>query len=254
MDKRALVRNFSRYADRYDRYADVQRLSAVELLGRIGQENPDDILEIGCGTGNYTELIRRRFRGSKIQAIDISPEMIKVAEKKLTEGSIEFIVADAEEIFLEEKFDLVTSNACFQWFGDLPGALGGYKDLLRPGGEICFSIFGPLTFWELNLSLKYIFKDAQIEAARFLSRERVNITLGKIFKDITVEELKFEKTYDCLRGLLNRIKYTGTRGNSIPHEIYLKRSFLEKLEGIYLDKFKSIKATYQVFFCRCLKK
>ena len=81
MNKEIIARNFSRCAYLYDRYADVQKKAALEILGQIQDYSFSKILEIGCGTGNYTLLLREKFKRASITALDISRKMIEVAQK-----------------------------------------------------------------------------------------------------------------------------------------------------------------------------
>ena len=163
--KEIIKRNFSRYARYYDNYSKIQDISGIGLLSELKSDGFRNILDVGCGTGNYTGLLRERFPFAKIKAIDISGEMIEIAREKLQNKAIEFMIKDAEKIDSigiadpEESFDLISSNVSFQWFADLEKALLNYKRLLKPGGTILFSTFGPLTFYELNNSLKDLFDE-----------------------------------------------------------------------------------------------
>lgn len=250
MDKEIIIRNFSRCAYTYDRYADVQKCIALELLKSIKQDGIDKILEIGCGTGNYTLLLREKFSKAKLKAVDISAKMIEVASGKLKHKRVGFIADDAETINLDEKFDLITSNACFQWFDDLGRAIIKYKDLLNKDGLILFSIFGPATFWELNMVLKYASKNASTAVTKFLAKEMIKRALKNNFKKVEIKETRYEESNSSLRDLLNKIKYTGIRGGGLNAKIVFTRGLLNKLEDIYLREFTHIKATYQVFFCK----
>ena len=60
------------------------------------------VLEVGCGTG---ELISQ-IKGKRKLGLDFSPKMIEEAKKNST-GDTEFRVMDAEELELDEKFDLI---------------------------------------------------------------------------------------------------------------------------------------------------
>lgn len=250
MDKQKLIRNFSRYAHLYDKYAEVQKTAALELLEQISKNNFKKILEIGCGTGNYTLILREAFKNARLKAIDISDKMIEVAQDKLKDKEIEFMVGDAEEINLNESFDLISSNACFQWFEDLEKALAKYRNLLNKGGVISFSIFGPLTFLELNTSLRFILKDVSIVSTNFITKERIKEIFKKSFKENRIKEVRYEETYLKLKDLLNKIKYTGIRGEGLNGKIFFTPELLNRIEDFYLDKFRQIKTTYQVFFCQ----
>ena len=57
MDKEAIVKNFSKYARTYDKYADIQKRAASELLGLMRKDGFRPILEIGCGTGDLLAFL-----------------------------------------------------------------------------------------------------------------------------------------------------------------------------------------------------
>lgn len=250
MDKKTMVRNFSRHAYVYDRYSDVQRESAFELLGRIKKSRFNSIMEVGCGTGNYTLLLREKFKKARIKAVDISDKMIEVAEDKLRNKGIEFMVADAENMDLNEEFDLITSNACFQWFEYLERALLRYRALLGKSGVILFSTFGPFTFRELNFALRSVLKDSSVAADDFIQAGKAERILRDNFKEVKIKEMRYEESFASLADLLNKIKYTGVRGNGLGSSISFDRRALKEIEQAYLDKFRGIKATYQIFFCQ----
>jgi malonyl-CoA O-methyltransferase len=245
-----IANNFSKYARSYDKYADIQEKSARRLMEMAGDGDFCSILEIGCGTGNYTFMLRHKFKNARITALDISAEMIGVSQDKLEDGAVEFIIADAETAGLAQKFDLVTSNACFHWFQDMEKAILKYKGLLNEKGLIMFSAFGPLTFCELNDVLKEVFTDSAAAAAGFKHLSQIRHVLENNFEKVSVEEEIIEEDFKDLRELLAKIRYSGIRGEGLKSGVYMGRESLERLERAYLDKFGKIKATYQVFFCK----
>lgn len=242
--------NFSRYAHLYDKYAGTQKFTALSLLKQAPDNSRKLILELGCGTGNYTLLLADKFNNARIQAVDISARMIELARAKLQNRNIEFCVGDAEKVDLRSGFDMVTSNACFQWFSNFEPALQKYKNLLNKNGIILFSIFGPNTFGELNAALKSAFGDIRIEADNFKEKNQLRDALMLNFKEVQIEEVIFTEKFSCLMELLRKIKYSGTSGRGLNNKISFNKKLLTKLEKIYLDKFGAICATYQVFLCR----
>jgi len=254
-NKEAVKKNFSKYASHYDGYSDVQRRCGSRLISKIGSPVPEDVLDIGCGTGSYTRLLRERFPSSRIKAVDISPGMIDVAREKLRGQRIEFAVADAEKMGDEERYDLVSSNASFQWFEDLEDALTGYKGLLKANGMILFSAFGPLTFEELDNSIKELFgRDISIISSGFFEKQDIENILRRLFADIEIEEMIYHESFGSLYDLLKKIKYTGARGNGTPGKNMWTAGVLYDLEGIYRKIYKDIVATYQVFFCKGVRR
>ncbi len=250
MDKKAIIRNFSRYAHLYDNYSDIQRESAAGLLDSVKGKNIENILEIGCGTGHLTSVLIDKFKGARIKALDISPKMIGIAKKKLKNNAVEFLCADGEEFSAEEKFDLIISHACFQWFNNLDKALERYKGLLKKNGQVVFSAFGPRTFSELNFSLKKVLQSPFIQAEFFLDKLVLKSTLVRNFGKVKISEARYEEEFSSLNDLLRKIKYSGIRGSGVGRGVQINRSMLKELEKVYLSKFGRIKATYQVFFCR----
>lgn len=254
MNKEIVKSNFSKYARYYDKYCNIQNLCALTLIEKIESNGIERILDIGCGTGNYTRLLREKFPASRIKAIDISPRMIEVARNKLKDDGIEFVIADGEKMDSEERFGLISSNASFQWFDDLGNALRMYKTLLDGGGIILFSCFGPLTFHELDKSLKELLgRDAAVSSSNFFEKKRIGEILTRLFNDIEIEEMIYKENYKSLSEFLKKIKYTGARGNGEEKKKLWTIGAMNELELIYRKRWKDISATYQVFFCKGAK-
>lgn len=242
--------NFSRYAKYYDQYSGVQNLCAQELISQIDLNGFRKILDIGCGTGNYTKLLQEKFPQAVIKAVDISYEMLKIAKNKLKVKNTEFVLADAQKLKIKDRFDLVSSNASFQWFEKLDLALRRYKGLLGDKGCIIFSAFGPSTFPELSKTLDlYLGKTQPISASYFLEAKELGRLLKKYFSKVTVTEKVYKEKYNCLKDLLKHIKYTGTRGTGLV-KVNWTHNTITALDQLYRENFGQIIATYQVFFCR----
>lgn len=100
---------------------------------------PGRILDVACGTGESTLAWRRRFPDAEICAIDVSPFMLAVAERKLAGHGVTIRCADAEQLpFEDDSFDLVTASLLFHEMPEAPAAraLAEMHRIVRPGGEI----------------------------------------------------------------------------------------------------------------------
>ena len=64
-----------------------------------------------------------------------------------------------------------------------------------------------------------------------------------------VKEAFYEESFPRVKDLLNKIKFSGIRGNGMDGGVIFTPRALKELEKVYLDKFKRISATYQVFYC-----
>ena len=253
MDKKIIKNNFSRYAHLYDQYSDIQEKIGRELIGKVTSDGFRNILELGCGTGNFTRLLRNKFRQARLKALDISPEMIAICRRKLADEDLELVIGDAEKLNLHGRFDLIISNTTLQWFLDLEGALAKYAGCLRKGGAIVFSTFGPKTFRELDWALKSLFKGAAVPAAFFAPREKLEEMLRDNFRTFQLFEKAHREKFSSLKDLLLKIKYSGIRGNGLGRREFFSQRSLKRVEEIYLERFRSISVTYQVFYCQGVK-
>jgi trans-aconitate 2-methyltransferase len=127
--------------DRYLAYADERGRPFVELLARIEAAEPHDVVDLGCGPGNLTGLLRARWPEARIRGLDSSPEMIDRA--RVAEPRIEFGVADLRSWATgADQVDVLVSNATLQWVPghlDLLPSLAGH---LRSGGWLAFQVPG----------------------------------------------------------------------------------------------------------------
>ena len=266
----AVVRRFSAGAARYEAHAHAQRLSARDLLaytvasigparpGNIPEPAPDGgpvikILEPGCGTGLYTRMLLDAFPDASVFGVDISEAMVRVAKRRIDDPRVRFAVADAEEI-TTGRYDLVTSNAAFQWFLSFPRTLTRMASLLSGGGMLTFSFFGPETYAELDAALRAAARRRETEegvrvaAAGFHSRDEIAEALSAAFPRWDVSERRYRRDFATLGDLLRSIRYTGTRGGGARHSWSPGR--LARVEEAYRELHGGIRATYQVFLCR----
>lgn len=127
--------NFSKIAARYEDYSLVQRSAAELLLNLLEIEESDDVLDLGCGTGNLTEKIRE-MTGGRVVGVDPSEGMIKEAVDRNRGLDINFEKKSVEELDYEDSFDVIFCNSVFQWFRDPKNAIKNCYASLRKGGRI----------------------------------------------------------------------------------------------------------------------
>lgn len=99
-----------------------------------------DVLDVGCGTGNVT--LRLAQRGLRVTAVDLDPDMLDVARKKVSASfNVRWIRTSAVELidhFPAAAFDTITSVLLFSELSQAEQreALRQYHHLLRPGGQL----------------------------------------------------------------------------------------------------------------------
>ena len=118
---------------------------AVDLAARI-DINPSEIIDIGCGPGNSTRVVKNRFPNARAVGADTSENMLETARRD--NPDCEFIRLDAGGDLSEfsGKFDLVFSNACIQWIPNHSALLPKLFSMLKSGGELAVQV--PVNFDE----------------------------------------------------------------------------------------------------------
>lgn len=153
MNKDLIQKRFAKNLDTYNDNAKIQKKMAERLLSFLDRKDFNDILEIGCGTGFLTQLVNEKFSFKTYTANDI----VESCEKYVKEinPKINFIPADIEKAVenSDKKYDLIISNAVFQWFENLESFIKLLISKLNDDGVLLFSTFGPENFREVNFVL-----------------------------------------------------------------------------------------------------
>src|SRR5262245_9706690 len=95
--------------DLYLRFADERTRPANDLAARIPVSNPKRVVDLGCGPGNSTAVLRRRWPDAAITGIDGSAEMLAAARRAHPTGT--WVLGDAATWTATEPVDVVFSNA-----------------------------------------------------------------------------------------------------------------------------------------------
>lgn len=111
---------------------------AIDLAARITIENPARIIDIGCGPGNSTMVLARRFPESELIGVDSSPAMI--AKAKNDYPFIDWRIADAGNDTLPGNCDVIFSNATIQWIPDHAALLAKFRSMLTENGILAIQI------------------------------------------------------------------------------------------------------------------
>lgn len=144
-DKREVERRFRRSMDSYEENAVVQKIIAGRLVTVTREylgEKPDRVLELGCGTGILTGMIREVFPDARVQVNDLVPEMCVQTAERYGIPEVDCYPGDAECVDFPGKYDLILSASTFQWFMQPEATLRKLRDCLQPGGMFVFSTFG----------------------------------------------------------------------------------------------------------------
>ena len=121
-------------ADLYLRFADERTRPAADLLARVPLQTARHAVDIGCGPGNSTELIVRRFPDAAVEGVDTSPDMLEKARARLP--GVAFRQADVSTFRAEPPADLIFANAVLQWVPDHERLFPRLMESLAPGGVL----------------------------------------------------------------------------------------------------------------------
>jgi trans-aconitate 2-methyltransferase len=126
--------------ERYLRFADERGRPFVELVGRIAADAPRTVVDLGCGPGNLTGLLKQRWRSAQVTGLDSSPEMIATARGR--GDGVTYDVADLRDWRPPSPVDVLVSNATLQWVPDHLALLPSLVEGVRPGGWCAFQVPG----------------------------------------------------------------------------------------------------------------
>ncbi len=264
LDKEKISHNFSRAATTYEENAIVQKKMAQLLLQQTQNLSRSftHILEIGCGTGYLTRLLSKTFPSADIVATDISETMLAQASSLQREKNVRFEKQDGENLTLNTTFDLIISNAAFQWFNNYDAAFSGFSRHLTPEGILLYATFGPATFYELHTAFN--------QARHSLSLPP-NIRHGPPFaSSATLADYASNNGLLChhreeterlyfpsVRSFLSSIKKVGANHTPTSASSGFNRKLLPSMISHYEQLFCTedglIPATYHLLFCQVQK-
>jgi trans-aconitate 2-methyltransferase len=121
-------------AGHYLRFANARTLPAVDLLSRIELQAPNSIVDLGCGPGNSTAPLKRRWPAAAVTGIDSSAELLAAARRN--HPRIDFVPADIASWSADAPCDVVFANASLQWVGGHDRLMWRLFGQVAPGGVL----------------------------------------------------------------------------------------------------------------------
>ena len=122
----------------YSRYEDERTRPAQELLARVPLAQAGSVFDLGCGPGNSTELLVRRFPGVQVTGIDNSEAMLASARERLPQARFQF--GDIGRWAPDVAPDLIYANAALQWVPDHEKLIPRLFAALAPGGVLAIQM------------------------------------------------------------------------------------------------------------------
>lgn len=201
----------------YLKFSDQRARPAADLIAQIRLENPRRIIDLGCGTGNSTEQLHRRWSEAKLTGVDNSPEMLKKARQNYPDWK--WIESPIESWRAEGTYDLIFSNAALHWIGDHATLFPRLMSCVAPGGVLAVQM--PNNFQSpAHQAMKKVAQDPRWQGALDGATENYNVqpiafyyrVLSPAAKELNLWEVEYLQVMNSTRAILDWVRSTAMRG------------------------------------------
>lgn len=212
--KTEIITAFNRHAPHYEQAAKVQNEIGLRLFERLDylKAQPRCILDLGCGPGAFTLMLKKKYPDALIVGLDLAQSMLLQSQKKQRFWKKwSLVTGDMMTLpFADHVFDLVFANQVIHWSEPMSQVIKEINRVMHAQGCLMFSTLGPDTFKEMKASWTHadnyahtnIFKDMH-DTGDMLVQER--------FLDPVMDMEFLTVHYASLSQLVNGLKRQGVR-------------------------------------------
>jgi len=260
MNKQQIRQSFNKAVSTYDQAAVLQREIGQRLLERVDVDNPQYLLDMGCGTGVCAQQLLKQFPRSRLFAVDLADQMVQATRHRIVGQRPAWwpggahkrlfpVCADMEALPLAKaSMDLVFSNVSIQWCHQPEQVFNECRRILKPGGRLLLTTFGPETLQELRHSW------AAVDDAEHVNQFTDIHDLGDMlyragFVNPVLDIDRFTLTYPDVYALMRDLKKIGAHHMGEGRSRALTgRERLRKMAAAYeaLRRDGKLPATYEV--------
>ena len=127
--------NFTEISSKYEKDSVVQKSASDVLFDLLDIQPTDNVLDVGCGTGHISKLIKEKTKG-KVIGVDPSAGMIQKAKENYSDQYLSFHNRSAEQLDYQDEFEIIFCNSAFQWFADTEKAVKACHNALKHNGKM----------------------------------------------------------------------------------------------------------------------
>jgi len=215
VERDSVTKSFSNAAETYDLWAKPQKEIARRLVELLPVEQDyNNILDLGCGTGNVVEQLLTRYSSANILGIDIAPGMVDHCTERWSNSiGIKFSKYDISSFKPELNHDLIISSCVLQWIDDFYGVLKNLSFSLEDGDNLAIAVPIKGSFFELQESYKSL-SGYNMPGLKYKAKEHYTDIAMKCGLDIRVCEV--ETVYGSFNGM-DVLKYFKKIGATFQH-------------------------------------
>jgi malonyl-CoA O-methyltransferase len=215
--KKEISNAFNKYATYYERAAKVQKEIGERLFERLQYLKiiPRYVLDLGCGTGIFTLLLKKHYPQAEVIGLDLAHVML-IQSKKKQGWRRKWSLVNGDMLalpFADGIFDLVFANQVIHWSQPLSAVIHELNRIMNSEGCLLFSTLGPDTFKELRQA--WSLADSHAHTNDFIDMHDVgDCLLAEYFLDPVVDMELLTIHYTTLDQLLQSLKAQGVRNTN----------------------------------------
>jgi malonyl-CoA O-methyltransferase len=244
-----IEKRFSAAAETYDRHARPQLSLARSVCDVLPEIYPEQILELGCGTGQLTRLLVDQFPDVLIDAVDLSKKMVEYSRKKFKRfPQVTWIQGDAQTYRAADSYPLIVSSAALHWVSDLRKTFDNIFQCLEKDGFFSLGMMLNGTLKELLAVRSEIAPEKTPPSALPSLEDLVAQLHAAGFKILRKKLSEEEVSYKSATDFLMTIHEQGVTGSKIASgRAPLNRSEINRLIEIYQERYRSIDGVYATY-------
>ncbi|ELW87193.1 MULTISPECIES: malonyl-ACP O-methyltransferase BioC [Acinetobacter] len=251
LDTSQIALRFAQAGQSYPEQAIVQRKIArhlSDLITQYGVGQYDKVFEIGCGSGNLTQLLIQKFNIKDLILNDLYEDVQQHFNfNVISNPQVNWLIGDIEQLEFPKNLNMIASSSALQWVNDLDAIFKQAFHHLTAHAELCFSSFGQHNLREI--------KSLTGQGLSYLSIEDLQAKLQKNgFEILHLSEQIEQLTFTHPKQVLQHLKATGVTATASSFR-WTKQSLMDFYQNYqqfsYVDEAGVLqyRLTYHPIYC-----